>query len=92
MDKYNENMKLILSRQLALESYQDDTGSEMDLLDEAYEAIALFRKEKDTLSDNDKLKKSSKILTKFDKVLDIVGRDNFIFYDDNTVNYIWKNH
>lgn len=92
MDKYNENMKLILSRQLALESYQDDTGSEMDLLDEAYEDIALFRKEKDTLSDNNKLKKSSEILTKFDKVLDIVGRDNFIFYDDNTVNYIWKNH
>ena len=32
------------------------------------------------------------ILAKLDNVLDIIGKDNFIFYDYNTINYIWKNH
>lgn len=34
--------------------------------------------------------KTEELLTKYDKVLDIVGRDNFMFYDDGDVNYIWK--
>ena len=39
MEEYNHNMKLILSRQLAFESYQDDTGNNIDLLDKAYEQL-----------------------------------------------------
>lgn len=92
MEEYNHNMKLILSRQLAFESYQDDTGNNNDLLDEAYKDIAQFRKEKDKFSDSKKLKLSKEILAKLDNVLDIIGKDNFIFYDNNTINYIWKNH
>lgn len=92
MEEYNHNMKLILSRQLAFESYQDDTGNNIDLLDKAYEDLAQFRKEKDKFSDSEKLRLSKEILEKLDNVLDIIGKDNFIFYDDNTINYIWKNH
>ena len=91
MEEYNHNMKLILSRQLAFESYQDDTGNNIDLLDKAYEDLAQFRKEKDKFSDSEKLRLSKEILEKFDNVLDIIGRENFIFYDDGDINYIWKN-
>ena len=64
MEEYNHNMKLILSRQLAFESYQDDTGNNIDLLDEAYKDIAQFRKEKDKFSDSKKQKLSKRNISK----------------------------
>ena len=85
-----KNSRLIFKLDLALESYEDDTNNDVPLLKEAIVELNEFRKNKANMSIDEQYKTSEKILQKYNRVIDLVGRDNFIFYDDGDVNYIWK--
>lgn len=82
--------KEIFKLDLALEDYEDDTNNDIPLLNEINLKLKDFRKTKDSMSIDEQLKKSDDILKKFNDVLDLIGRENFIFYEDGDINYIWK--
>ncbi len=92
MEKFDKNMVDILEIQLALESYRDDTLTEFtdeegNILDE----LQLLREQRNDLPEEEKIKRSTDILFKLNKVLDKIGREKFIFYDSGEINYIYKN-
>ncbi|HOO67927.1 MAG TPA: hypothetical protein PLC53_00990 [Bacilli bacterium] len=92
MEKSMENMVDILEIQLALESYEDDTGAKMSEEEIKIEDdLQLLREQKDNLSEEEKIKRSEEILARLNKVLDKIGREKFIFYKDGGINYIYKN-
>ncbi|MEG2621179.1 MAG: hypothetical protein RSA10_03760, partial [Bacilli bacterium] len=75
---------------LAFESYEDNNNINIPLLNETTLELNEFRRKKMNMDIEEQYNKTEELLIKYDKVLDIVGRDNFIFYDDGDVNYIWK--
>ncbi len=92
MEKFDKNMVDILEIQLALESYRDDT--ETAFSDEEKKALAdlqLLREQRNDLTETEKAKQSEDILIRLNKVLDKIGREKFIFYEDGGINYIYKN-
>ena len=89
-DLLAKNLRLLFKLDLAFESYEDDTKKNVSLLNEATADLNNFRKMKNNMNIDEQYKSSEKILEKYYKVLDIVGRDNFIFYDDGDINYIGK--
>lgn len=79
-----------LNYSLAVENYVDNTGNTNESIDNAYELLKKYRTIKDSLSKEEELEMVRKISDIFDFVVDEIGRDNFIFYDDGDINYIWK--
>lgn len=75
---------------LALESYEDNMGVNIESIENAWELLDKYRKARDTLSTPKKLEFAKEISEKFDLAFEEAGVENFIFYDDNTINYIWK--
>lgn len=93
MDKstlLEKNMRQLLRLQLALESYEDDNNENNLLLIETNKDLGKFRKEINNLNVEEQISISTKIINNYEEVLNIVGRDNFIFYEDGDINYIWK--
>lgn len=86
---FDKNMSKILDLQLAFESYEDNTGEKMSLLEQIYQDINNLRKRKNELDSKEKVETSNEILINFEKLLDAVGRDKFIFYDDGKIEYKW---
>lgn len=86
---FDKNMSKMLDLQLAFESYEDNTGEKMSLLEQIYQDINNLRKRKNELDSKEKVETSSEILINFEKLLNIVGRDKFIFYDDGKIEYKW---
>jgi 8-oxo-dGTP pyrophosphatase MutT (NUDIX family) len=82
----------ILKFQLAFEDYGDDTGDTPKLLLEIYAEIKKFNNQLNGIKIDDAIKESKIILNKFGNLLDLVGREKFIFYKDGDINYIWTNH
>jgi hypothetical protein len=80
----------LLSMQLALENYEDDNGTKTSLIEEGHIALGKFRDECLSMSSEEQLKKANDIIKIYNKAFDLIGRDNFIFYDDGDINYIWK--
>ena len=92
-EKLKENEYRVFKLNLAFESYEDDgRDTSMPLFDEIIDDVNSYREIRSKLSIEEKLEISNKILDKYNELLDIVGRDNFIFYDDGDINYIWKKH
>ena len=89
MDLMNEYSRRLFKLDLALESYEDDTKNVIPLLKETTIELNKFRKFKDQMKPDDQIKTMEILLEKYNKVLDIIGRENFIFYDDGDINYIW---
>ena len=85
-----KNMRQLLRLQLALESYEDDNNENNLLLIETNKDLGKFRKEINNLNIEEQISISTKIINNYEEVLNIVGRDNFIFYEDGDINYIWK--
>ncbi len=85
-----KNFRLLFKLDLAFESYEDDTGDNIPLLKETTIELNNFRKEKKDMPIDQQMKLSEKILKKYNQVLDLVGRDNFIFYEDGDINYKWN--
>lgn len=91
MEEFNNNMADILDIQLALENYQDNTGEKIPLLNETFLELKNLRQTKNDLSEGDLVKLSNEILMKLNKVLDVAGREKFIFYEDGGIGYKWDN-
>lgn len=88
---FNDNMSEILDLQLAFEGYVDNTNANLPLLEQIYQEISDLRKDRDRgiLNDKDKISRSNAILNNFEKLLNIVGKDKFIFYEYGKVEYKW---
>lgn len=89
-EELKKNCKLLFKLDLAFESYEDNNNINIPLLNETTLELNEFRRKKINMGIEEQYNKTEELLTKYDKVLDIVGRDNFMFYDDGDINYIWK--
>lgn len=89
-EELKQKSKLLFKLDLAFESYEDNNKINIPLLNETTLELNEFRRKKINMGIEEQYDKTEELLTKYDKVLDIVGRDNFMFYDDGDVNYIWK--
>ena len=79
-----------LSYSLAVENYQDNTGLTSKSIENAWELLGKYRKMRSSLSNDEKLKMVKELSKRFDLAVKEIGVENFIFYDDGTINYIWK--
>ncbi len=92
MEKFRKNMVDILEINLVLESYHDDTATEYgDEEVRTEDDLQLLREQKDNLSEAEKIKRSEDILARLNKVLDEIGREKFIFYDNGNIDYTYVN-
>lgn len=80
----------LLSMQLALESYEDDNGTKTPLIEEGHIALSKFRDERSLMNNEEQLEKSNEIIAIYNSAFNMIGRDNFIFYENGDINYIWK--
>lgn len=85
-----KNLTTLLTMQLALESYLDDTKRNEKIIAETNRELGEFRNNRATSSIEEQIKESNLIIDKYNQVLDLIGRDNFIFYPDGDINYIWR--
>ena len=95
-DAYNKaifNIRRVFRYDLAFEDYEDDNGVTLKELDPIYEGLKEYRAKlkENLLNEVELIKITDKIINQFDKVVDIIGKEKFIFYDDGGVEYIWKN-
>lgn len=94
MEKGENDLKYLrkqnLRYQLALESYVDNTGDEIPLLIETWKKQGELRKNKNEWSNDRQLVEAKIIQDNFQKIVERIGKENFIFYDDGDINYIWK--
>lgn len=89
-EKLKYNIRFLLKAQLALESYEDENEIQLPIIQEVYNEHNDFRNIRLSLNNEEQIKISDKIIKKYNDSFDIVGRDNFIFYNDGNINYIWK--
>ena len=80
-----------LRYQLALESYTDDTQEEIKFLNETWKRQGLLRKNRDNWSLEKQIQEAKIIQENFQKIVQEIGHEHFIFYDDGNINYIWQN-
>ena len=78
-----------LEYQLALEDYELDTGNELNLLMVIWKKLDVFRKNRDNWSLEKQIQEAKIIQEDFRQVVNEIGKDHFIFYDDGDINYIW---
>lgn len=93
MSKYiqrNNVRSKVLDFDLALKNYQNDNNKSVPLLDEVIEDVENFRKNEKNLSEEEQRKIKCEMLEKYDKVLDIIGRSNFMFSSYGDIDYITK--
>lgn len=79
-----------LRYQLALEDYTDDTQQEIKFLNETWKRQGLLRKNRKNWSLEKQIQEAKLIQENFQQIVNDVGKENFIFYDDGNINYIWK--
>lgn len=91
LGQFDKNMVDILEINLALESYEDDTGEPMSEEElKVYADLRLLKEQKKDLSEEEKINISGNILFRLNKVLDKIGRDKFVFYDNGVINYVYQ--
>ena len=84
------NKRQLLRLQLALESYEDDTGEKLQSLNETNLELKNFRGTKQNLSSEEQINITDKIIEKYNQIIDIIGKDKFVFYEDGDINYIGR--
>ena len=80
-----------LRYQLALEDYTDDTQEEIKFLNETWKRQGLLRKNRDNWSLEKQIQEAKIIQENFQKIVQEIGHEHFIFYDDGDINSIWQN-
>ena len=80
-----------LRYQLALESYTDDTQEESPFLKENLKKLSAWRKNRTVWSIDKQIQETKIIQENFQKIVQEIGHEHFIFYDDGDINYIWQN-
>ena len=79
-----------LNYSLAIENYEDNTGKTSETIKHAWKLLKEYRAIKNSLSKQEELKIVKEISNAFDLAIKEIGVENFIFYDDGDINYIWK--
>lgn len=90
--EFEKNMSKILYMQLAFEDYCDNTGNEPELYIKINEKTKQLREQKNQLDENTKIKISLDILEQYEDLLNIVGKEKFIFYKDGSIEYKWEDN
>ena len=88
--KFKENSYLIFRFQLAIENYQAENDLRLDKLDEFNTILKEIRQNGLNYSEKEIVEKTNLCVILKEKILDKIGRENFIFYDDGDLNYLWK--
>jgi len=88
--KNKSNDRKILKASLALENYADCNNRNNIYNDECFVMLNEYYKNKPNMSEQQLLETTSLLVEKFDLLFNKIGRDNFIFYDDGDINFIWK--
>lgn len=78
--------KFIFKGSLALESYFDDNNENLKLFDNFNKKLIKYRSIK-----NKKTTDSEKIVKELLAILEKIGKEKFIIYDDGDIEYIYKN-
>ncbi len=84
-------MRQNLRYQLALESYTDDTNQEIEFLNDTWKKQSVLRKNRKTWPIEKQIQEANVIQENFQKIVEEIGKEHFIFYDDGNINYIWQN-
>lgn len=79
-----------LRYQLALEDYELDTGNKLELLMTIWSKLDVFRKNRENWSLEKQIQEAKIIQEDFQQVVNEIGKEHFVFYDDGDINYIWK--
>ncbi len=79
-----------LNYSLAVENYEDNTGKTSETIKHAWNLLQEYRTIRHSLSKEEELKKVKEISNAFDIAVKEIGVENFTFYDDGNINYIWK--
>ena len=87
--KFQNNVRLYMSRSMAIENYSDCTGDTRVDDDEAFKLLYQYRKDKDTMSEQELLDTTALIIQKFNYLLNKIGKEKFTFYDDDTLSFNW---
>ncbi len=88
--QYKMNMRLALKLELMFEDYTDDTDDMSIYEDEGFKKLDYIRENRNSMTTDQLIKDYNFIVKRFYEIIDELGRENFIFYDDGTVNYIWR--
>ena len=91
-EEFEKNMSRILYLQLAFEDYCDHSGNEPELYVQINEKTQQLREKKDQIDEKEKIKISLDILKQYEDLLNIVGKEKFIFYEDKSVEYKWDDN
>ena len=76
---------------LALENYDDLEKNPIPYDKSVSNKYCELTHQKDKMTEEELIKEYSLIAKKFDEILDKIGREKFIFYDDGDVEFIWEN-
>lgn len=88
--KFKQHLAQILEIQLALENYADDTQNNAFYSNESFALLSDLRKNKQVWEEEKLLSTADKILAEFNKILENLGKENFIFYNDGTIEYNYQ--
>ncbi len=80
----------LLDYQLAFEDYSDATGNNL-FTTEPFVRLWEFRKNRDAMQERELLTEAREIFDGLKGLVETVGKENFIFYDDGGVEYVWEN-
>ena len=89
-NQYETNIGLAFDLDLMFENYTDDTDDMSIYEDEAFKKLYNIRRNFDAISTDQLIKDYNFIVKRFYEIIDELGRENFIFYDDGTIEYIWR--
>ena len=88
--QYKINMRLVRKLDLEFEDYTDDTDDISIYEDEAFKKLDYIRENRSSMTTDQLIKDYNFIVKRFYEIIDELGRENFIFYDDGTIEYIWR--
>lgn len=85
------NSDKIYYASFAFEDYSDNNPSKNnDTINDIFKRIGVFWKLKQTASECELLNLSNSLVEDIEKIYNLLGRENFKFYDDGVVEYIWN--
>lgn len=87
--KFQQISRKNFKSSLALENYADFTGDDRQEIKEMFKLVGEYYKLKNELTEQEMVDFGNKMADKYEIIFDLIGRENFKFYEDGDVNYIW---
>ncbi len=79
-----------LRYELAIEDYELDTNNEPALLIANLKKLNTWRNNRKIWTIEKQIQETSIIYENFKNIVEEIGKEYFIFYDDGDINYNWK--